>query len=286
MEQIAELNTNTLMETTGRSRPPRRLDPIRLSPPDAAIIAVGLGWIAANHDLWKTKRQMPFARPELRWLPQTFDRGRYSKELMQRLLDAMSSVLQIRGNGGRLYNLDPFQCAGLILAVRVIVQRVSHGHATSPASDLGRRAKRLIKRLEAYRKRTKRAFIHQRGAVAYQAKESEWQALVRWLRLYLLDCQCKRRRRFRLTRHLRTTVQVLFEWAKAELIERREKVPPDAELRKLVRLALRYVRRGRRDFGVGQLLKDRVFASAHLANFVTLRMEKQSKLKDKEIANK
>jgi hypothetical protein len=81
-------------------------------------------------------------------------------------------------------------------------------------------------------------------------------------------------------------VQVLFEWAKAELIDRREKVPPDAELRKLVRLALRYVRRGRRDFGVRQLQNDRVFASAHLANFVSLRMEKQSKLKDKEIANK
>jgi hypothetical protein len=31
----------------------------------------------------------------------------------------------IRDNGGRLYNLDPFQIAGLILAVRITSQRLS-----------------------------------------------------------------------------------------------------------------------------------------------------------------
>ena len=221
------------------------------------------------------------ARPELRWLPPTFDRGRYSNELMRRLLTTMESVMEIRGNGGRLYDLDPFQIAGLILAVRVTTQRVSHGHVAAPTPDLSRRAKRLIKRLETNRKRAKRAFVRQHGPETYQTKEREWQALVRWLRLYLLDCQCNRRRRFRSTRSRRATVQTLYEWAKAELIDRREKVPPDAELRKLVRLALRYVRRGRTGFGVQHLLKDRVFASAHFANFVTLRLEKRSRMKDK-----
>jgi hypothetical protein len=279
MERIQEnskIGASSPVEAEGRRRPPNRLDPIRLSPPDIALIAEGLGWIAASHDLWKTKRELPFARPELRWLPRTFDRGQYNSELMQRLLEPMKLVLQIRDKGGRLYDLDPFQSAGLILAVRLVAQRVSHGHATAPTENLSRRAKRLIARLETYRKRAKRAFIRQHGAEVYQTKAREWQALVRWLRLYLLDCPCQRRRRIRATRFRRATVQTLFEWAKAELIARREKVPPDAELRKLVRLALRYVRRGRTGYGVQHLLKDRVFASAHLANFITLRLEKRS----------
>lgn len=219
IEETPELITNPPVAAPGRSKPPRRLDPIRLSPTDAAIIAAGLGWISANHDPWRTKRQLPFARPELRWAPQTFDRGRYSNELMRRLLDTMESVMEIRGNGARLYDLDPFQIAGLILAVRA--QRVSHGHTTSPVGNLSQRAKRLIKRLENYRKRIKRTFIRRHGAETYQTKEHEWQALVRWLRLYMLDCRCQRRRRFRSTRFRRATVQTLFEWAKAELIDRR-----------------------------------------------------------------
>ena len=57
-------------------------------------------------------------------------------------------------------------------------------------------------------------------------------------------------------------------------MDRKKRIPTEAELRKMVRLAVRYIRRGRTGFVIRDLLNNRRFAAEHLANFVTARMEK------------
>jgi hypothetical protein len=239
------------------------------------MISAGLAWIGGNHHVWSTTGVMPFARLELRLEPGKYDPGLYSEELMQQMLTLAKSVGKIRSSGGRLYDLASFQIAALILGVRVAAQRIRHGHTETTIGDFDRRAKRLIARLEKYRKRAKRAYIRQHGADNYRAQEQGWQRFVRWLRVHFLDCPCQRRRRTRGPRFRRAVINQLADWGKAELIDRHDTVPPDRELRKFVRLALRYVRRGRTGYSIRDLIKDQVFGGSRIANFITLRLEKR-----------
>lgn len=197
---------------------------------------------------------------------------------MQMLLALADAVIKIRCSGGRLYDLDHFQLAAMIFAVRVAAQEVQHGHAQTAIGNFERRAQRLIARLEKYRKRGKRAFIRLQGGDRYQVEEQKWQRFVRWLRVHLLDCDCLRRRRRHVSRRRKVIIDQLCTWAKAELVERGGVVPADRELRQLVRLALRYVRRGRTKYGVRDLLKNREFGAYRMANFITARVQKLERI--------
>jgi hypothetical protein len=64
------------------------------------------------------------------------------------------------------------------------------------------------------------------------------------------------------------------QWARAELIDRKHKLPDDRELRRLIRLALSYVRRFRTRHTVLRLSGNKRIASEHFANFVILHDEK------------
>jgi hypothetical protein len=152
---------------------------------------------------------------------------------------------------------------------------VRHGHFKTYVKDLARRSQRLIKKFEKYRKRAKQFFISEFGAECYQAKRSEWQAFVRWLRIHFCQCLCLLRHKHPRITFLRKQVATFVEWTRAELQDRGDKIPPQPELRRLVRQALRYVRRARRGFKVSHLLNNKVFASAHFANYVNLSLEKQ-----------
>ncbi len=269
-------------EAFSQAKAPRRLDPVRLSPTNVEIIALGLGWIVAVHHAWSTKGIMPFARLELRLDAGRFDRGAYSGELMQMLLASADAVIKIRSSGGRLYDMDPFQLAVLILGARLAAKRVLHGHVQTTIGNFAQRANRLTARLEKYRKRSKRAFIRLHGAEQYELQEQRWLRFLRWLRVHFLDCDCMRRRRRHISRWRRVTIDQLCTLAKAELIDRGETVPADPELRQMVRLALRYVRRGRTTYGVRDLLKDRVFGSARMANFITTRLQKRKRAEQRD----
>jgi hypothetical protein len=63
-------------------------------------------------------------------------------------------------------------------------------------------------------------------------------------------------------------------WTRAELLDRKKEVPSERELRRLICLALRYVRRGRTNFVIRDYIHDKNFASYRLATFVTIRLEK------------
>ena len=122
---------------------------------------------------------MPFARPELRLDAGRFDRGAYSGELMQMLLALADAVIKIRSSGGRLYDMDPFQLAVLILGARVAAKRVQHGHVQITIGNFDQRAKKLTAWLEKLRKRSKRAFVRLHGCNDYQVQEQQWLRFLR-----------------------------------------------------------------------------------------------------------
>ena len=273
------MTSHTPEKTSGRPKPPRRLPPIRLSAVDCRIIASGIDWLDANYRTWSTKGRMPYAHPELRWLPKSFDRGRYNAEFMEQVLAAGKAVNHIYDHGGRLYDFTMFQVAALILALRIVTQNVRHEHFKSLVKDLPRRSKRLIKKLEKHRKRAKRACIVAVGAEQCRARQTEWQAFVRWLRIHFCQCACLVRHKQPRIARLRKQVTTFVEWARAELLDRRDPVPPESELRRMVRQAMRYVRRGRKGYTIRHLENDKVHASAYFCNYVTLTLEKQQRKK-------
>jgi hypothetical protein len=116
----------------------------------------------------------------------------------------------------------------------------------------------------------------------YHEAAAAWRKFSTWLRVHLLDCPCKQKRRIPPTRSRRCIVTQLAQWVRVELLDRKEKVPSERELRRLVSLALRYIRRGRTNFSVRDYMNDKVLASSRLATFITIRLEKRSQFKDNE----
>jgi hypothetical protein len=178
-EAVGAVNIPTNNEAFSQAKAPSRLDPVRLSPTNAEIIALGLGWIVAVRHTWSAEGTMPFARPELRLDAGRFDRGAYSGELMLMLLALADAVIKIRSSGGRLYDMDPFQLAVLILGARVAAKRVQHGHVQITIGNFDQRAKKLTAWLEKLRKRSKRAFVRLHGCNDYQVQEQQWLRFLR-----------------------------------------------------------------------------------------------------------
>jgi hypothetical protein len=69
-------------------------------------------------------------------------------------------------------------------------------------------------------------------------------------------------------------VDQLVTWTREELRDSKAHIPDDRELRRLVRLQLRYIRRGRTGFNIRDLMNDKGFAAIRLAAFVSARTEK------------
>ncbi len=103
-----------------------------------------------------------------------------------------------------------------------------------------------------------------------------WRRLLHWIRMHLLFCGC---RKFpHRSNHLyRTILQECLVQARAGLQALQISVPDDLRLRTLVRLALRYVRRDRTDFGIRQLIANHQLAQRYFAEFVIERETKGAK---------
>ena len=135
-------------------------------------------------------------------------------------------------------------------------------------------SQRVLKRLEALRKRAKRVEVKQYGVDVFRQNTQNWKRFIVWLRVHIANCGCVMSRRPTPGGNRAAIVTQLVDWTRQELQDRKAQLPDEPELRRLVRLALSYVRRGRKGYGVKHLLNDKVFASAQLATFVTMHMEK------------
>jgi hypothetical protein len=181
------------------------------------------------------------ARPPMAAGP---DSGTYNQTTMDEILRVHNKVSAIVG-GGRLRLASVIECAACALGVRVAMTRDRHGHAPLNIVRIDAASKRLLRRLEAFRKRAKRDVVRRPGADAYKTGAEAWRQHVQWLRDHFLDCGCKRERRQRARGYRRLLFQRFVDLAPAELVHRRVRLPAEHTLRHYVRLAIRYVRRGR-----------------------------------------
>lgn len=193
--------------------------------------------------------------------------GKYDEEFIKTFLDLWSQVKDLRANGGRIYGLDVFGIAACMFAVRATMKRVRHGHHQAWADDLEASADRFLARLERLRKRLKRQMISETHPLDYFDKEQRWESFLCFLHNYYFFCHCSYRPRNNLYRLRRLIIDQYVKWTSEELKIRN--VPIPANLRKLVRRYIGYVRRGRTGYSLPQLLHDQVLAASVFANYVT-----------------
>jgi hypothetical protein len=245
---------------------------INLSRFDQEFISIGLTSIVCAYQSWCTFRSWPHCRPDSSWMP-VAARGVYDQPMMDSLL-ALRRRLQPMKPRRRLRFHGSFELAACLLAVRVALRLYRHGHIKPVIAQYATAAARLSRRLENARRRLKRSELKRLGQNDYQDVASRWRNFVTCLRVHFLDCRCTQKRRPIRAPYRRQIIDRFVQWAREELIDRGEPVLPEPELRREVRLAVSYVRRGRRRYTLGDMLHDRVFASARLANFITIRKEK------------
>jgi hypothetical protein len=246
---------------------------IRLSQPDRHLILAGLTWIISNYKSLNG-RMTTTSLLETTWA-RRFDPGVFNQELMDMIIGLRVIVMSLPP-GDRLRVNTSVEIAACALAVRVAVKRHWHVRTLLVIPRVDSASRRLLRRLEAVRKRAKRAEVRQSGLNSYQARARDWQRFIRWIRVHTPDCgSIKPRSPARFGRP-RLIVDKLVSWVRDELMDRKERLPNERELRRLVRLALRYTRRGRTQFGIRDLMEDKGFASVRLAAFVTVHMEKVS----------
>ena len=244
---------------------------IRFSKRDSSLILAGMDWIVGNYKLLTSGRRSRKS-PEL-VRAQRFDPGVYSQQLMDCFIAVRSRILPLK-DYGRLRFDSSFEIAACALAVRTAVKCHRHGHRPLKIRRIGPVSRRVLKRLEALRKRAKRAEVKQYGVEVCRQNSQNWARFLVWLRVYVTNCGCLPRRRSLPGRRRTANRSQLVSWTREELENRGDQVPDERELRRLVVVALRDVRTGH---STRDLLEDKKLASRELANFVTSSMEKAPK---------
>jgi hypothetical protein len=259
---------------------PPRPNFLRLSTRHLALLRSGVAWICTRDSLWSEHGQLPNARPDRTWMrPER--RGNFNEHWMAIFHDLQLWIEQLAG-GRRVGFTTPFDVAACQLAVRTAVMLHRHSHYTLTDLDVTVSAKRLLRRLEAARKRAKRQFVAESGSAMYAQALRSWQQFIRWMRVHFMDCKCKRRRHQHLGGRRRALVRQFVSWAMDELAARGRRVPSEAVVRRYVRLALRYVRRGRTGHSIRTLSADRPTAVSYFTTFIAKRMGKKKQEKGKK----
>lgn len=199
----------------------------------------------------------------------------YNQQFMDDLLAVRARANSLSNSKNSLRFASPFQVAACALALRIALKRHRHGHNALDIPRIKSVGKLALSRLEAVRKRAKRAEVSRCGMKEYRQKADDWQRFVVWLRVHVASCGCIPRYRRESPSRRSERLDIFVEWTKEELRDRKERVPEDGELRKLVEQLLAYVSRGRTSYTAKDLL-DKVFAASRFANFVTMRLEKVS----------
>lgn len=244
---------------------------IHLSPRDAQIISAGLTHISQTYERWINDGTLPVPRWKLQYLYSIREISEADHNPVAVIHEIASRTSQLKKLGGRVKIARLFSIEACILGVRVTTKLVRHGHLKTKIESFPENAARLITKLEKHRKRHKRAAIRECGAFSYGAERKRWQDFVRLLREHYLRCDCYTRLPLQYFTYRRRRIDTLQEWTTAELKSRGKLPPPTRELRKLLRLMLRYIRSGRRGFTLQFFMSKKIFAEQYCADFMMAR---------------
>lgn len=245
----------------------------RVTARQSQLLDIGLRPILLAYTNWQHSGQFPAPHPQLTG-NLVNDRGGYDEQLMRGVVQLAATLQRMQHRPGRLYLCEYSDITALQLALRLALERLRHGHEKAWAPRLERSAKHLMLRLDALRCRVKRALIARSGHPVFSKVSQQWRAFVHWMRLHLLYCRCKWRIPNATYGIRRRRLDMLCEWAQAGLLNLNEPLPYPRELRRLVRLAVRYIRRDRRPYPLATLVNHPEFAASRLADFIIRRRTK------------
>jgi hypothetical protein len=168
--------------------------------------------------------------------------------------------------------LDFIQLSACILGVRIGKDYEKIRLRRSHSREQKRALQRTISTLERELKRARRAYAAEMGEPNYQQMRGTWSGHLRWVRMNLVYFRPIRvKTQHRLVQ--RMLIDYCCERAKVGLAKRRLAAPGERDMRRLVRLAVRYIRRGRIRLFVQQLINNPPFAEVFLAGFIDARRE-------------
>ena len=217
----------------------------RISRDEAMLIRRGLVWLVAKHHRWKASGSALNSPAIFASHRPRIDEGEFSAECQATVLHvAVVTSNDFKAQSRRL-RLDPIELAACIPGVRVTEMMPRHGHLKPCPSSYRVRSRRLLAKLERLLKRAKRAYIRVHGQRAFAHASHQWQQYVRFARAYFLFCTCHRTSFLRSgTKVRRRLIQDRWmEYFRHELPVRGLEIPPEPELRDLVRRPLRVGKR-------------------------------------------
>jgi hypothetical protein len=233
---------------------------------------VGYRLIVINHTVLRNTGYSPAAHPDILTLKFFRRRGVYNDSHMQAINQLWNGLLRNRGREVRIA-LDYVESSACAFAVRTAIRQLRHRHVTPWADGIEATGRELLRRLEALRKRRKRAIIKTKGEQFFREHSSSWREFLKWLRLHVLTC-CPRlvRRPNLFYRSQRLLIDTMCRVTKAEMQKSGNKIPDESIFRKLVRDGLKNVRRYRSPFTLPLLRRNPEFADWWFAEYVTRRM--------------
>ncbi len=235
------------------------------------LLYVGFRPLILNHlNLVHTGRS-PDAHPDLLTARFFRRRGLRNDAFMQAILDLWKELQFGRSKTLRA-GLDYVTVSAAMLAVRTTLRQIRHGHVAAWREGIQTTANRLLRQLEALRKRLKRQIIKTEGQNAFRSLASSWRQFLIWLRLNLLTCPCLIRHPDPVYRMRRLMINEMVRVTTAELNAQQCPIPPAPLLRKLVRDALKNVRRLRTPWTIPLLRRNPAIANWWFAEYVLRRM--------------
>jgi hypothetical protein len=247
------------------------LSKIRFSRNQTEILYAGLRLIAINWTVLSKTGRSPGAHPDLLNLGFLKKRGVFNKEFLETALETWNELLRRRGLDCRM-KLDYIGVSVCLLAIRVCVQQLQHRHLQAWAARLDRTATHLIRKLEAIQKKLKRQIVEGHGEHFFKELSQRWRLFVRWMRSTLLTCNCMFRQPNLFYRSCQYLISDIVAVTRAELQKRGIEIPAESIFRKLIRDALKNVRRYRTPWTLPLLRRNPQIADWWLGEYVEKRM--------------
>ena len=216
---------------------------LRLSAVQGGLIVPALHVIVAADLQYQTTGGIVRARHDIRFYETPVDTTKYKPAGMKPFSEALDKLSPLAKSGGRV-RLDCYQLAACMIAARHVRVMIRHGHLKPWLRNHETATDRLVQKLERYRRRARRLCERHLGVAAYQDAGNVWVDVLAWVHTFYLWCPCNKRGRSSFLRAwYRSVVDRCVTLAAEGLLRKSRYPPPQHQLRKMVRCALRSARR-------------------------------------------
>jgi hypothetical protein len=235
------------------------------------LLYVGLRTIVINHlNLAHTGRS-PASHPDLLTVKFFKRQGAYNDEFMHGIYRLWKALQENRGTEFRV-SLDYGQTSACALAVRTAVRQIRHRHIVAWTAGIETTAERSLQRLEALRKRLKRTITKTRDQQFFRELAISWREHLKWMHLNILCCPCLVRRPNLSYKFSQLLINQMLRVTRSELRMRGIDIPAEPLFRKLIRDALKNVRRLRTPWTLPIVSRNPHVAAFWFGNYVERRM--------------